>query len=389
MTTHQRGNGRMLGTEVKGLNQRQRAALQDVTATLPVPIRFHQKNTCKLRRTGSLPFLCWGVLVLVLLSTAICAAADRKQSSWNKSAELKRAGYVELSGPDAVRFLIGNSVLVQKSGPIDGEKNGPEIYAKIYYFLSDHTRYECGVAKESNCYVQPWGLKGDQICIDVGTCAEMPKIMKSPYAEDWAKRGGRLGIYLWFDHFSYDIVKGNRTGGPLFDTHISGQPIELDRADFDKEIKDASQYSGGDKRVPISGPRAISLLIGNTFLSDDAVKSSKDQATNACPQHGTYYSPDGRVIRFTCHGSSDPFWSIFISHWKIESGLFCRDGPRPMDMGQFGCDRATVTAILSPQESGASDKMLIQDPEGLTGYAGNALNFRFDNRPKHDKSEAR
>jgi hypothetical protein len=203
------------------------------TAPLPAPIRHHQKNTCKLRSTGSLPFLCWGALVLVLLSTVICAAADRKQSSWKKGAELKRAGYVELSGPDAVRFLIGNSVLVQNSGPIGDEKNEPETNVEIYYFLSDHTMYECGVAKESDCFFQRWGLKDGQICIDFGPCAEKPKIMKSPYAEDRAKSRGRLGIYLWFDHFAYDIVKGNRTGGPLFDTHISGHPIELDRADFE------------------------------------------------------------------------------------------------------------------------------------------------------------
>lgn len=358
------------------------------TVTLLAPIRYHQKNTCKFRRAGPLPFLCWGALMLVLLSTAICTAADRKQSSWNKNAELKRAGYTELTGRDAVHFLVGNSVLVQKSGPIDSEKNGVEIDEKIYYFLNDHTMYECGVAKESDCSVRSWGLEDNQICLDVASCGEPPKIMKSPRSEDRAKKNDRLGIYLWFDHFAYDIVKGNRTGGPLFDTRISGHPIELDRADIDKEIKDASQYSGGDKQVPISGPRAISLLIGNTFLSDGVAKSSKDQAMNACPKQGTYYSPDGRVIRFTCHGPSDQIWSIFISHWKIESGLFCRDGP--MEVGTFGCKPATVSAIFASQESGASDKMLVQDLESgnaLTGYAGNALNFRFANRPKLEKSK--
>jgi hypothetical protein len=329
--------------------------------------------------------LCVSALALILLATAALAAADPKQSSWNKSAELKKAGYIELSGQDAVRFLVGNSVLVQKSGPIDSEKNEVETQPKIYYFLNDHTLYQCEVAKESECFVRSWGLEQGRICLDIGSCGEPPKIMKSPRS---AKEGGRLGIYLWFDHFAYDIVKGNRTGGPLFDTHISGAPIELDRADLDKEIKDASQYSGGDKQVPISGPRAISLLIGNTFLSDDAAELSKDQVAKACPKEGTYYSPDGKVVRFTCDGSPDPMWSIFISHWKIEQGLFCRDGP--MEFGTFGCDRATVTAIFSPQGSGASDKMLVRDLDSgtaLTGYAGNALNFSFENRPRLEKSK--
>lgn len=341
----------------------------------------------KSRWFASAATLCWGAVVLVLLSAAICVAADRKQSSWNKSAELKKAGYAELSGTDAVHFLVGNSILVQKSGPIDSEKNGVEVEEKIYYFLNDHTMYECGLAKESDCTIRSWGLENTQVCLDIGACGEPPKVMKSPNSEDRAKKDDRLGICLWFDHFAYDIVKGNRTDGPLFDTHISGRPIELSRADIDKEIKEASQNSGWDKQVPISGPRASSLLVGNTFLSDDAVKSSSDQAANACPKLGTYYSPDGRVIRFNCHaGPTNRIWSIVISHWKIESGLFCRDDP--MEIGKFGCNPATVSAISAPHQSGASNRMLIQGIESgnvLTGYAGNALNFRFENHSKSEK----
>jgi hypothetical protein len=61
-----------------------------------------------------------------------------------------------------------------------------------------------------------------------------------------------------------------------------------------------------------------------------------------------------------------------------------------MEVGKFGCGRATVTAIFVPQESGASDKMLVRDLDSgnaLTGYAGNVLNFRIKNRPKLEKSK--
>ena len=61
-----------------------------------------------------------------------------------------------------------------------------------------------------------------------------------------------------------------------------------------------------------------------------------------------------------------------------------------MDIGKFGCSRATVTAIFAPQESGASDKMLVRDLAGgsaLAGYAGNALNFRFERHPEAEKSK--
>lgn len=374
---------------------RYRAARENRVCTLGSEVaRWRTIGSPSFARLNCLTSGAISVLVAlapIWLFVSISVAADRKQASWNRGPELRRAGYVELVGEEAVRFLVGNSVLVQKSGSSDDEKDGAETYPKIYYFLNDHTIYECGTAKESDCFVHSWGLQDNQICIDAGPCAERPKIMKSPRSEDHAEKRGRLGAYLWFDHFVYDIVSGDRTGGLRFETHISARPIELARADFEQEIKDASQYSGGDKRVPISGPRASPLLIGNTFLSDDAARLSKDQAADACPKQGTYYSPDGRVISFTCHaGPSDRLWSIGIAHWKIESGLFCRDSPVDMSIGKFGCAPATITAIFAPQESGASDKMLIQDSDSgnaLTGYTGNVLNFRFENPLKLEKSK--
>jgi hypothetical protein len=59
-----------------------------------------------------------------------------------------------------------------------------------------------------------------------------------------------------------------------------------------------------------------------------------------------------------------------------------------MEIGKFGCNPATVSAISAPHQSGASNRMLIQGIESgnvLTGYAGNALNFRFENHSKSEK----
>jgi hypothetical protein len=338
-------------------------------------------------------YLCRTALVAMLISTTMCAAADSKQASWNRRAELKKAGYVELIGADVAHFLVGNSVLIQKSSPLDSEKYGIEIYPAVYYFLSDHTMYECGVGKEADCFVRPWGVVNNQICLDTVALCNEPTgiaIMKSPFPKKRAKSGGKIGVYVSFGHYVYDIVKGDRVDGPFFDSHVSGQPIELNRADFAKEVEDASQRGAPDKAVPISGPRAISLLIGNTFLSDDAIKPSKDQTTNACPEEGTYYSPDGRVIRFTCH---EQMWSISILHWKIRSGLICRDGPDPRDIGVFDfCKPATVKVIFAAQGSGAGDTMLVQDLESgnaLTGYAGNVLKFRVERHLEVDKSDSK
>jgi hypothetical protein len=57
-----------------------------------------------------------------------------------------------------------------------------------------------------------------------------------------------------------------------------------------------------------------------------------------------------------------------------------------MDIGTFGwCAPATVNAIFAAQDSRASGRMLVQDPESgnaLTGYAGNVFNFRFGMHPE-------
>ncbi|MET4257433.1 hypothetical protein ABIC09_002374 [Bradyrhizobium sp. S3.12.5] len=329
-------------------------------------------------------FCCWA-LALSLLTTVICTAAARQQSSWNRSAELRRVGYVELFGEDAVHLLVGNSVLVQNSGPID-KRNGIEINEKIYYFVNDKTMYECGVAKEAGCDVKSWGLQNDQVCLEIGSCGERPKIMKSPLSLGRAKKGDKLGIYLWFDHFAYDIVKGNRTDFPLFDNVIRSKPIELDRAHFEKEI---NEVGPGAEEVPISGPRSVSLLIGNTFLSDDVTNLSEDRAANACPKEGTYYSPDGKVIRFACR---DGKWSIAVLHWNIQSDLFCRDGPESDSIGSFNCTRGMVYAISASPKSSADNKMRVRDPKftdsdsDLMGYLGNAFNFRFEQRHAAEKS---
>jgi hypothetical protein len=325
---------------------------------------------------------------LVLLSASIGVAAGGEPPSWNKSVKLKKAGYVELVGADLVSFLVGNSVLVEKSGPTEGAKDEIEIDAKTYYFLDDHTIYECGAGREADCTVRAWGLQDGRLCLDVGTCGEPPAILKLPSS---ARTVDEIGLYVWFDHFAYNIVKGNRTDGPLFSTRISARPIEVSGTDTDRVADEAAQNDHGSKSVLVSGTQASALLIGNTFLSDDAAQFSSGQVNDACPMQGTYYSPDGRIVSFTCHaGPSNHIWSVSVSHWKIESGLFCRDDPD--EIGKFGCKPATVKVASVAVQVGAKDKILIQDLESgvaLTGYKGNALNFRFKQPAESKKPKAR
>src|SRR5207344_2792771 len=95
----------------------------------------------------------------------------------------------------------------------------------------------------------------------------------------------------------------------------------------------SSKFSGGDKQVPVNGTRAISFLIGNTFISGETATDEHGDI-HLCPRHGEYYSPDGRVIAFTCHHWPDR-WSMHITHWKLASGRLCIE--ELSGDGTFGC----------------------------------------------------
>jgi hypothetical protein len=326
-----------------------------------------------------------------LATIAACAAESAAPISVDQKSRLKEAGYSELSGPDAVRFLVGNSVLIRKVDDSGTDYKQAE-YNRIYYFLDDQTIYDCGMAPEADCLVGSWSVKDDKIC-DIISC--MPfAIFKSPKPDDSGPDSGKLGVYLLYNYYAHDILKGDRTGSPRFDFRISANPIQLSRAELHNEFKQAAKHRGDrDTKIHVSGARAISLLVGNTFVSDHEAALSTGQPTKSCSRHGEYYSPDGRLISVTCV-QSPHIWTIRISHWKISSGLLCRDGPGE-DSGRFDCARAELTAIPAPHGEGESDKMLVLEREGslldggLTGYAGNVFNFKFEGHTSFDKTESR
>lgn len=313
-----------------------------------------------------------------LLLLASWGAAHGQSSPWDKREEYRQAGYTELTGADAARFLVGNSVIVPE------KKDGTMIISEdqIYYFLDDRTMYQCGRASEGECEVVSWTVSDRGICFGIGGCAEPFVVFRSPKWQDWERQSGGLGIYLTYDHFAYEIVKGNWTNGPLFDTRVSGHVIKLDRSDFAKEVTEAAQFNLPDGQIRIYGSRALGLLIGNTFISGDAQAGLKDKPESFCPEQGEYYSPEGFVLRFTCNGQSHS-WSIGITRWRIVSGMLCRDGIESIE--KFGCGAAVVTAIQAPQGSATREKMHVLNYDGgglianaLTGYSGNIFNFRFD-----------
>jgi hypothetical protein len=84
-----------------------------------------------------------GVLAVVTLSAGDNVFAAQKETGTfqDKTEALRKSGYVELSGDDAVRFLIGNSVVIK---PTDAPKGFPTPeYDRRYYFSDARTAYEC------------------------------------------------------------------------------------------------------------------------------------------------------------------------------------------------------------------------------------------------------
>jgi len=317
-------------------------------------------------------------MVLLLASSA---AAQGQSSAWDKRPEYRQAGYTELTGADAARFLVGNSVIVPE------EKDGTMIASQkqIYYFLDDHAMYQCGTAGGTQCFIGSWSVAGDEICLDVGGCIKPFVVLRSPRWEDWERQAGRLGIYLTNNHVAYEVVKGNWTAGPLFDSRMSGHPIELNRVDFAKEVAAADRFNLPNGQIRVYGSRALSLLIGNTFLSKDAEAAMKSDPENFCPKEGEYYSPDGTVIHFTCDGSPKHSWWTGITHWKVVSGLWC--GTYFDHVEDFECKQAVVTAVPAPQSADGKIRILDYGGSGLidnsrTAYSGNVFKFRFDGRNK-------
>src|ERR1700676_5434184 len=85
-----------------------------------------------------------GVLSAATLSIGENVYAAQKEKAkilQDKTEVLLNSGYVELSGDDAVSFLVGNSVVIKKTDAPKGFAAGESD--QHYYFSDRHTAYEC------------------------------------------------------------------------------------------------------------------------------------------------------------------------------------------------------------------------------------------------------
>jgi hypothetical protein len=315
-----------------------------------------------------------GVTSAATLGVGDSLHAQQKQKAalfQDKTEALVKRGYVELSGDDAVNFLVGNSVVIKKT---DTPKGVAAVDFDSRYYLADRqTAYVC-VA--NSCSTQSWKVDGREICVELPeNCDDptyrfydAPRLFKAPRPD---QRTGRIGIYLTFKSIVHAVVKGNATIAPLIDPSGVGNMIKVNSTDFSQEIAASSKFAEGDQKVPVKGARAISFLIGNTFISEETA-TDEHGGVHLCPVQGYYYSPDGRIITFNCHHWPD-FWEMGITHWKLASSGLCFEDLS--GNGEFGCWDRTVHLIPSNR---ANEWLVAADdfPRKIIGYAGNFFNFK-------------
>src|SRR5262245_18848174 len=101
-----------------------------------------------------------GVLAAATPFGDIVHAAQKKAGILHdKTKALLKSGYVELSGDDAVSFLIGNSVTIKKTD-VPRRFQASE-FDRYFYFIDGHTAYQC-VAND--CSTAFWKVDGKEIC---------------------------------------------------------------------------------------------------------------------------------------------------------------------------------------------------------------------------------
>ncbi len=313
------------------------------------------------------------IVATLLVHDNVYAAQQKKAGAQDRTEALLKSGYVELSGDDAVRFLLGNSVVIKKADTPKGFEQ--PFNDETYYFSDPHTAYLC---INDDCSTHSWKVHGNEICFELPERCDSadykflaaPRLFKAPRVDE---RTGKIGIYVEYESFLHAVIRGNTANAPLLDTNVSGKKIQLNAADFARDIEASSKFSGGDKKVRVQGSQAVSLLIGNTFMSGETATDDHG-GIHLCPAQGFYYSPDGRIITFNCFHWPDS-WEMGVSHWKMQSGRLCIEDVT--ERGSFGCGARFETVQLTPSDTRDVWLVIAEDiPREIFGYAGNVFNFK-------------
>ena len=293
----------------------------------------------------------------------------------DKEREFLKLGYTELSGNEAARFLIGNTVVIRKVDAPKWLRNLEED--KTYYFRDVENVIECHPVA-TGCLTFRWGMEGNKICLSLpcpdpgAPYSANPRVLKAPREDE---RTRQIGIYIEFGDNVQSIVQGNATVANFTDTNLTAKLIEVSSTDFSSEIQAAKDRADANlpAEITVKDPRAASVVIGNTFMSDETV-TDKYGTVRLCPYEGFYYSPGGRLIQFQCRERNE--WSVSISRWRLKSGMLgVQDNE---DHKKFVYGGPIQNPHLVP--SGTSDLWHVAgwalgDKQTL-GYTGNVLNFK-------------
>jgi hypothetical protein len=304
----------------------------------------------------------------------VCAAQLTKSrlGSRDREQDFLKLGYTELSGEEAVRFLIGNTVVVRKA---DAPKWLLSEEDQRYYFRDAQSVIVCHPV-DTSCFTFTWGVKGNKICLSL-PCDEPdtpysanPRVLKAPRLNE---RTGQIGVYITYGDNVQSVVKGNATVANFTDTNLSAKLMEVSSDDFSEEIHSAKDKPDASTRIPVGGAHAASILIGNTFMTSETTTDDYG-SVRLCPREGYYYSPDSRLIQFQC--AENDKWSVSIGRWRLQSGMIgVQDDEDPKKFVYGGPIQSALLAPLEKSNLWHIEGWALGDKQTL-GYFGNALNFK-------------
>jgi hypothetical protein len=270
---------------------------------------------------------------------ATCAAAYMPTAASAGDAR-QDSSYVVLSGDEARKFLVGNSVedspaMMEGSGAAPG----------VRYLVNENSVLD-GELNRGACFVTSWEFRGDSYCMgspaDLSAqpdCRQFHLLVSKRARTNQAKLGDLIGYVAYRDikgdvpdpRFDDAILKGNMTACPLLGESRPAKPLKLSTALSHLVAPDDQASLHNDHGS--SGVVILQLLIGNSVYWPPGEQ-------RGCGRK-EYYSPDGRVFSAECGRDDASVSKIAVSHWKIVKGHFCLQDRDDHDAFS-NCDSITV-----------------------------------------------
>jgi hypothetical protein len=275
------------------------------------------------------------------LAAALAACAAAYTPTAAPAGDTRQdSGYVVLSGDEARKFLVGNSVADSPA-----MTDGSDADSRVRYLVNEKSVLD-GELNSGACSVEPWELRGDSYCMGSAVdssaqpaCLQFHLLVSKRARTNQAKLGDLIGYFAYGEPrgnvpdptLDEAILKGNATACPLLGESRPAKPLELSTA--------LSHLVAPDDQASLDSDHGSSGLVIEQLLIGNSVywPPSKQQGCGT----KEYYSPDGRVFSAECGRDGASVLWIGMSHWKIVKGHFCLQDRDDHDAFS-NCDSITV-----------------------------------------------